>query len=137
MPPKVDGQRFARGLVLVDPPYEAQLAEFDVAFAALREGLARWPQATYALWYPVKQRRALQPMLREAAALPAKSTLLAELLVRPDDSPLRMNGSGMLLLNPPFALEQRLRAALPALRAMLEESEGRGDARIEWLRPLP
>ena len=137
LPPKVDGQRFARGLVLVDPPYEAQLAEFDVAFAALREGLARWPQATYALWYPVKQRRALQPMLREAAALPAKSTLLAELLVRPDDSPLRMNGSGMLLLNPPFALEQRLRAALPALRAMLEESEGRGDARIEWLRPLP
>jgi 23S rRNA (adenine2030-N6)-methyltransferase len=134
LPPKVDGQRLARGLVLVDPPYEAQLAEFDAAFAALREGLARWPQAAFALWYPVKQRRALQPMLREAAALPAKSALLAELLVRPDDSPLRMNGSGLLLLNPPFGLDERLRNALSALRAMLEEGAGRGDSRLTWLR---
>ena len=135
LPPRIDGERYARGLVLVDPPYEAQLREFDAAFAALRDGLARWPQATFALWYPIKQRRDLQPMLREAAALPAKSALLAELLVRADDSPLRMNGSGMLLLNPPFALEDRLRPALAALRAMLEEGDGRGDSRMAWLRP--
>ena len=135
LPPKVDGERYARGLVLIDPPYEAQLAEFDAAFVALREGLARWPQATFALWYPIKQRRTLQPMLREAAALPAKSSLLAELLVRPDDSPLRMNGSGMLLLNPPYGLEHQLALALAALRAMLGEGEGRGDARIAWAKP--
>ena len=135
LPPKVDGQRFARGVVLIDPPYEAQLQEFDAAFAALREGLARWPQAAFALWYPVKQRRALQPMLREATALPAKSSLLVELLVRPDDSPLRMNGSGLLLLNPPFAIEERLETILAALRATLEEGEGRGDARMAWVRP--
>ena len=135
LPPKVDGERFARGLVLIDPPYEAQLAEFDAAFAALREGLARWPQAAFALWYPLKQRRALQPMLREAAALPAKSALLVELLVRPDDSPLRMNGSGLLLFNPPFGIEERLPPALAALRALLEEGEGRGDARMVWLKP--
>jgi len=135
LPPKVEGRRFARGLVLVDPPYEAQLAEFDAAFAALREGLARWPQAAFALWYPLKQRRALQPMLREAAALPAKSALLVELLVRPDDSPLRMNGSGMLLLNPPFGMEERLLPVLAALRAALEEGDGRGDWRMSWPRP--
>ena len=135
LPPKVDGERIARGLVLVDPPYEAQLAEFDAAFAALREGLSRWPQAAFVLWYPIKQRRALQPMLREAAALPAKSALLAELLVRADDSPLRMNGSGLLLLNPPFGIEERLGTALPALRALLEEGEGRGDAQLAWLKP--
>ncbi|GAA5010973.1 23S rRNA (adenine(2030)-N(6))-methyltransferase RlmJ [Pseudoluteimonas lycopersici] len=135
LPPKVDGERFARGLVLIDPPFEAQLAEFDAAFAALREGLARWPQATFALWYPIKQRRDLQPMLREAATLPAKSSLFAELLVRPDDSPLRMNGSGMLLLNPPFGIESRLSATLAALRAMLVEGGGRGDARIAWAKP--
>ncbi|MFT3896573.1 MAG: 23S rRNA (adenine(2030)-N(6))-methyltransferase RlmJ [Thermomonas sp.] len=135
LPPRVDGERFARGLVLVDPPYEAQLAEFDAAFAALREGLARWPQAAFALWYPVKQRRALQPMLREAAALPAKSALLAELLVRADDSPLRMNGSGMLLLNPPFGIEGKLLPALAGLRTLLEEDEGRGEAKLAWLKP--
>ena len=68
LPPVVCGQRRSRrGLVLVDPPYEAQLDEFEIALAALREGLARWPQATYALWYPVKQRRVLQPFYRQAA----------------------------------------------------------------------
>ncbi|MDE2408391.1 MAG: 23S rRNA (adenine(2030)-N(6))-methyltransferase RlmJ, partial [Xanthomonadaceae bacterium] len=35
LPPKHGTQKFARGLVLIDPPYEAQLAEFDTALAAL------------------------------------------------------------------------------------------------------
>ena len=119
LPPNVGGQRFARGLVLIDPPYEAQRDEFAVALATLRDGLARWPQATYALWYPIKQRRTLRAFQREAARLPAKSALLAELLVRPDDSPLRMNGSGLLLLNPPYQFEVGLAPALTALATML------------------
>jgi 23S rRNA (adenine2030-N6)-methyltransferase len=122
LPPVVDGVRYARGLVLVDPPYEAQLDEFDLALAALREGLARWPQATFALWYPIKLRRALQAFYRRAGALPAKSAVVAELLVRSDDSPLRMNGSGMLLLNPPWKLQETLSPALRQLHAVLGES---------------
>ena len=50
-----------RGLVLIDPPYESQLEEFDTALHALRDSLARWPQGTYVLWYPIKLRRSLQP----------------------------------------------------------------------------
>jgi len=119
LPPQVQGVRYARGLVLIDPPFEAQLGEFDAARAALREGLARWPQGTYALWYPIKQRRALQPFYRAAAALPAKSALIAELLVRSDDSPLRMNGSGLLLLNAPYQFEAGLQRTLSALAAAL------------------
>ena len=120
---------------LLDDSKKLNAARREAAFAALREGRARWPQATFALWYPVKQRRALQPMLREAAALPAKSALLAEVLVRRDDSPLRMNGSGMLLLNPPFGLEARLPVTLDALRVQLAEGGASGDARLAWLKP--
>jgi 23S rRNA (adenine2030-N6)-methyltransferase len=119
LPPVIAGQRFGRGLVLIDPPYEAQAAEFDIALGALRDGLGRWPQATYALWYPIKQRRSLRQFYRDAAKLPAKSTWVAELLVRPDDSPLRMNGSGLLLVNPPYALETALAPAMQALVAAL------------------
>jgi 23S rRNA (adenine2030-N6)-methyltransferase len=119
LPPQARGVRFARGLVLIDPPFEAQLAEFDAARVALREGLARWPQAVYALWYPIKQRRALRPFYRAVAGLPAKSALVAELLVRADDSPLRMNGSGLLLLNAPYRFETGLRDALQALAGAL------------------
>ena len=132
LPPTVAGMRFARGLVLIDPPFEAQLDEFDAALAALREGLVRWPQGLYALWYPIKQRRALQPFYRAATALPAKSILLAELLVRADDSPLRMNGSGLLLLNPPYQFESELRRTLPALASALAADAP--SSRVEMLR---
>jgi 23S rRNA (adenine2030-N6)-methyltransferase len=132
LPPRSGNSRFGRGLVLIDPPYEAQLEEFDIALAALRDGLARWPQASYALWYPVKQRRVLQPFFRQAATLPAKSALLVELLVRPDDSPLRMNGSGLLLLNPPWQLDAAITPALAVLRGTLGEAGA--DSRLEWLR---
>ena len=132
LPPRVDGQRIARGLVLVDPPYERQLDEFDHALAALGEGLRRWPQATCALWYPIKQRRSLRPFLRAAAALEAKSVLACELLVRGDDSPLRMNGSGMLLINPPWQFEAAMAPALAHLRDRLGETGARHA--IDWLR---
>src|SRR3546814_9408213 len=96
---------------------------------------SRWPQATCALWYPVKQRRALQPFLRKAMKRPAKSALVAELLVRPDDSPLRMNGSGLLVLNAPWKLDAALQPALQALRDALGEAGA--STRLEWLRTPP
>ena len=132
LPPMHAARKFARGLVLIDPPYEAQLDEFDTALAAIREALARWPQGMLALWYPIKQRRVLQGFYRRAAALEAKSALVLELLVRADDSPLRMNGSGMLLLNAPWQFDQSMRPAMDAMRDALGEAGA--EARVEWLR---
>lgn len=132
LPPRIGEQRFARGLVLVDPPYEAQLEEFDAALGALREAAGRWPQAVLMLWYPIKRRRALAQMYRRAAALPGKGVLACELLVRPDDSPLRMNGSGLVIVNPPWQLDGTLRTVVDALARALGEGAGAG-GRVEWL----
>jgi 23S rRNA (adenine2030-N6)-methyltransferase len=126
LPPRDGGTKFVRGLVLIDPPYEAQDGEFPLIVAALREGLERFPQATFAVWYPIKRRPTLQPFFRKVALLPAKSALAIELLVRPDDSPLRMNGSGMLLINPPWQIEQAIE---PALRPL---AQALGDAGASW-----
>lgn len=132
LPPKHGETKFARGLVLVDPPYEAQLEEFDTALPALREGLARWPQGMFALWYPIKLRRVLHGFYRGAGNLAARSALVAELMVRPDDSPLRMNGSGLLLLNAPWHFDETLRGVLPLLRDALGEFGA--NSRVDWLR---
>ncbi len=132
LPPKAGDTKYARGLVLIDPPYEAQDAEYPRIVAALKEGLARWPNASWAVWYPIKQRRSLLPFFRKAAALPAKSVLVAELQVRPDDSPLRLNGSGMLLLNPPWRFDAALAPALPVLRDAVGETGA--STRLEWLK---
>ena len=72
----------------------------------------------------------LQP--EEAAALPARSALLVELQVRPDDSPLRLNGSGLAILNPPWQFDQQIAPALPLLKKSLGESGAM--TRLEWIR---
>ena len=121
LPPREGTTRFARALVLVDPPYEAQAEEYPLITTALRDGLERFPQGIFALWYPIKQRATLQPLMRKLANLPMKSALAIELLVRPDDSPLRMNGSGMLLLNPPWGLAEAIEPAVKVLAQTLGE----------------
>jgi 23S rRNA (adenine2030-N6)-methyltransferase len=121
-----------RGLVLIDPPYEAQEDEHPRILAALADGLARWPTGCYAVWYPIKQRRTLAAFMRKLAALPCKSMLRAELLVRADDSPLRLNGSGMIVVNPPWKLDQELAQALPVLAKLL--ADGEAESRLDWLR---
>ena len=62
----------------------------------------------------------------------ARSALLAELQIRPDDSPLRLNGSGMLLLNAPWQFDLALAPVLPALVQALGEAGA--SHRLEWLR---
>ena len=132
LPPKLGSMKFARGLVLIDPPYEVQDNEYPQIIGSVREALERWPQATYAIWYPIKLRRSLQPFFRKAAALPGKSVMLAELQVRPDDSPLRLNGSGLVIVNPPWKFDQQLAPALPVLKAALGETGA--TTRLEWLK---
>jgi 23S rRNA (adenine2030-N6)-methyltransferase len=64
--------------------------------------------------------------------LPAQSILTVELMIRPDNMPLRLNGSGMLLLNPPWQFDQTLAPALPVLKRLLGENSPA--TRLEWLR---
>ncbi|MDV3467977.1 23S rRNA (adenine(2030)-N(6))-methyltransferase RlmJ [Stenotrophomonas sp. C3(2023)] len=132
LPPKVNGSKIGRGLVLIDPPYEVQDAEYPRILTALSETLARWPQATCAVWFPIKQRRTILHFLRKATALPVKSALTIEFLVRPDESPLRLNGSGMLILNAPFQFDRTVGPALPALRKHLGEAGA--STRLDWLK---
>jgi 23S rRNA (adenine2030-N6)-methyltransferase len=121
-----------RGLVLIDPPYEAQEAEYRMIEAALKAALQRWPSGIYAIWYPIKLRSQVQPFLRWLQHCGARRVLRAELLVHPDDSPLRLNGSGMVILNAPWNLDQVLREPLQAMARLLSQ-ERAAEWRLDWL----
>ncbi len=121
-----------RGLVLIDPPFEAQEAEYDTIAAALEEARTRWPTGMYAVWYPIKLRQHVQKFHRWLAGSGFGKVLVAELLLHPDNSALRLNGCGMAIVNPPWMFERPLAELLPALQASL--SQGRhGSHRLEWL----
>ncbi|RUL66375.1 23S rRNA (adenine(2030)-N(6))-methyltransferase RlmJ [Dyella dinghuensis] len=121
-----------RGLVLIDPPYEAQEAEYRLIETALKAALLRWPTGMYAVWYPIKLRSQVQPFLRWLQHCGARRVLRAELLVHPDDSPLRLNGSGMVILNAPWNLDQTLRDAMPAMARLLSQ-ERPAEWLLDWL----
>ncbi|QAU23139.1 23S rRNA (adenine(2030)-N(6))-methyltransferase RlmJ [Dyella sp. M7H15-1] len=121
-----------RGLVLIDPPYEAQETEYRLIEAALKAALQRWPTGIYAIWYPIKLRSQVQPFLRGLQHCGARRVLRAELLVHSDDSPLRLNGSGMVILNAPWNLDQGLREPLQAMARLLSQ-ERAAKWRLDWL----
>ena len=113
-----------RGLVLVDPPFEAQAEEFRVIETALQAAHARWPTGVYAVWYPVKRRATIMPFQRWLGAREWRDVVLAELLVQADDSPLRLNGCGMVIINAPWQFDATLAKLLPALKALLAQADG-------------
>src|SRR6202021_846236 len=59
-----------RGLVLIDPPFEAK-DEFERLAAGFSEAFAKWPTGSYLLWYPAKSRRATDELAREVAEVAA------------------------------------------------------------------
>ncbi|MET0227052.1 MAG: 23S rRNA (adenine(2030)-N(6))-methyltransferase RlmJ [Dokdonella sp.] len=123
-----------RGLILIDPPFEAQAAEFDMIAAALADALLRWPNAIYAIWYPIKLRETLLPFHRWLHAHAGKADVLAaELLLQPANSPLRLSGCGIALINPPYQFDRRLQTWLPVAQDLLAPDH-QGSHRIEWLK---
>ncbi len=120
-----------RGLVLVDPPFE-EAGEFDRLVAGLVKAHKRWPGGTYALWYPIKEPREVNSFITELKATGVGKMLRVELTVDTPTVPPRLYGTGMIVVNPPFVLEEELRVLLPALGKVL--ADGTGGHRLEWLR---
>jgi len=109
-----------RGLVLIDPPYESP-DEFTRVAAGLRTAATRFPGAVLAAWYPVKHRapvRAFHDSIRDSGL---RDVVAAELLLREPLDPARLNGCGLLVVNPPFRFEAE---SPPILQALLERLGG-------------
>jgi 23S rRNA (adenine2030-N6)-methyltransferase len=84
------------------------------------------------LWYPLKAGGLVNPFYAALKRSGLRKLLRAELSVFEPDTPLSLNGSGMLILNPPWQLDVGLRAAYTELLPLLAP-EGQGCSRVDWL----
>ncbi|HYR67417.1 MAG TPA: 23S rRNA (adenine(2030)-N(6))-methyltransferase RlmJ [Reyranella sp.] len=96
-----------RGLVLIDPPFEAA-DEFERLLRALRQGVRRFATGCYALWYPIKD-EAAAAFARELAAFRALTLELSLDGIEPG----RLSACGLAVINPPWRFEEAMREALP------------------------
>lgn len=120
-----------RGLVLVDPPFEKP-GEFGRLFDGLVRAVKRWPGGTYALWYPIKDRDAVgnfREALRESG-IPKMLDISFE--IRQPSAEPRFDGTGMIVVNPPFVLKTELELILPWLQTLMSEPKAHAP-RLEWL----
>jgi 23S rRNA (adenine2030-N6)-methyltransferase len=126
-----------RGVVLIDPPFEEK-DELDRMAAGLAQGLQRFATGVYVAWYPIKDVKPIARFHTAVAALatpgslPVKS-LRIELMIQRATDPDRLNGCGLIVINPPYALEEELAAILPELSRRLASPEGGASYRLERL----
>jgi 23S rRNA (adenine2030-N6)-methyltransferase len=120
-----------RGLVLVDPPFE-QPGEFDRLVDGLVRACKRWPGGTYALWYAIKDRDAVAAFRQRLRDTGIAKMLDISFEVRARSAEPRFDGTGMIVVNPPFVLEDEMKVILPWLHQLLGE-QGAPAPRLEWL----
>jgi len=125
--------RERRGLTFIDPPYEQTRQDFERTRHAAAEALRRFATGVVAIWYPIKDERDTAAWQALLAAELDCGLLAAELSLYPRDSRVALNGSGMLLLNPPYQLAERMAIWLAQLHTCLDLGHG-GGASVKHLR---
>ncbi len=110
-----------RGLILVDPPFEA-VDEFALLASAVRAAHRRFSTGIYLVWYPIKAPGEAEAFVGEVLARGAASALTIEIAMgAPADShgKDRLTRAGLLVLNPPFGFSEEMAAVLAHLEPAL------------------
>lgn len=122
-----------RGLVLMDPSYELK-SDYQAAVKAIKQGLSRFNTGIFALWYPVLgrmqdySRNLTQELSRLRCPL-----LQVELRVRAQTDERGMCGSGLLILNYPYTLDQSLEQVMNLIYPRLAGPDG--SAKLKVINP--
>jgi 23S rRNA (adenine2030-N6)-methyltransferase len=118
-----------RGLVLIDPPFE-DAADFMRLSGALADAYRKWPTGMYVLWYPIKDRDGPDALARRLRRSGVGKILRSEITLGPPRAGVGLVGSGLIVVNPPYTLEQDLRILLPLFARLFSAT---GACRLDWL----
>lgn len=124
--------RTARGMVVVDPPYEQTDERARIA-ATLAAAHRKWAHGVTAIWFPLKERATQQRWTEQLRRLNIPKMLRIEHWLYDSEQPGVYNGAGLFIVNPPYAFTQTLPPLLEALRAALAPEGHRGAMLSGWI----
>jgi 23S rRNA (adenine2030-N6)-methyltransferase len=115
-----------RGLILIDPPFEAP-DEFSICARAFSAAFRRFATGIYLLWFPVKAAAEADRFCGEILAAGVKKAVRIDAaLTAPADG--KLGCAGLVTVNPPYGFETELRACLETVLPRLVAA-----ASISWL----
>lgn len=120
-----------RALVLIDPPFETK-DEFRHVVEAVGDALRRAPATTIVVWYPLTERARMEAFFSDLAMLALPPAFSVELTVVGPAHPMKMKGSGLVVINPPWEIDRALAPAVAWLADVLAQDNG-GWAELRWL----
>ncbi|RIZ65535.1 MAG: 23S rRNA (adenine(2030)-N(6))-methyltransferase RlmJ [Methylococcales bacterium] len=120
-----------RGLVFIDPSYEIK-SDYESVINSLIQMHKRFATGSYALWYPVIDRKRNQKLEKALKTSGIQNIQLFELGIKEDNPEHGMTASGMIVINPPWTLAADMKHTLPWLSNNLGIN-GAGNYRIETL----
>src|SRR5262249_61357992 len=118
-----------RGLVLIDPPFEAP-DEFETAARTARDAYRKFATGIYLIWYPIKSEAAGNAFVGEVLASGAAKALRVEITIDAPEG--KLGRAGVLLLNPPYLFDSEMNAALDLIAPKLQVK-----TKIDWLAVGP
>lgn len=104
-----------RGLILIDPPFEAT-DEFERLARAVRHGLRRFATGCYAIWYPIKDEAAVAAFL---GSLETPRLLTMTLRLAGGGETGKLTACGLAVINPPWRFDEAMGEALPWIAGVL------------------
>ena len=122
-----------RGLVMIDPPYELERKDFPQLVELIAAAYKKWPTGVFAVWYPIKDRAMIERFEKKMFKTGIRRQLICEICVWPDDTPVGLNGCGLLVINPPWKFSEDADEALQWLFPHLRMQETGGHAAVRWL----
>ena len=103
-----------RGLVLIDPSYEIK-TEYKLVIDRVIAAHKKFSHGIYAIWYPVVDRRTITDMQRKLVNSGIRNIQQFELGIADDSANRGMTSSGMIVINPPWKLFEKMSQLLPKL----------------------
>lgn len=127
-----------RGLILIDPPFEQEHRDFSALVDLLVKAHKKWSTGVLALWYPIKNNDAVELFYKKMKRTEIRRQLILELNIFPPDLPMGLNGTGMLVINPPWQFDAKAEEILQYLQPILQHPESpqmsvEQRTKVQWL----
>lgn len=115
-----------RGLVLIDPPFEAP-DEFTTCGRAFSDAYRRFANGIYLIWFPIKSPADADRFCGEILASGADKVLRLDIVLNtPPEG--KLAAAGLVIVNPPYGFVGQMHEALAAVLPRLD-----AHIRCDWL----